>query len=157
MILFDDLLASTQVAQSGWLVEMPSASYFVGSQYFGDGHCTVGCGWCQPGQSLCHSGLDENGPSGCMLCMPWDTPDAEAQCAELVESCGGADDGDDTDSGDTGPDEPPDDPVADETSSSGSSGSGATDSGSTGSSDIDSGSTGSGEDGSERGLDETGA
>ena len=154
MISIDDPAASIPIGPHGWLVQAPSGSHFIGSQYYDDGHCSAGCGWCQPGQSLCHSGFDDDGLPGCMLCMPWDSPDPEAQCAQLIGACAGAGNGGDDEPGDPGPDEPPDEPVPDETSS-GDTGSedGA---GGMGSESGSGSSTGFGDTGDEPGLDETG-
>lgn len=151
MVLVDDPLASMQVGPGAWLVEVPTASHYVGSQHYDDGHCSAGCGYCQPGQSLCHSGAFAADVSGCMLCLPWGTPDADDQCAELLDVCVGAANGSDAESG--GSDEPPGEPVPDE-SSSGSTGS---DGGLGSSGSDDDGTTSSGDGGAEHGLDETGS
>jgi hypothetical protein len=151
MVPLDDPGASVELAPGGWLVEVTGSDY-VGSQHFGNGTCTVGCGWCQPGQSLCHTGLDENGSLGCMFCIPAGIDDPEVQCAQFLDACFGAGEAgsEATGTGDTGSE-----PGFDETGSD-SMGSGDTGSDDgpdeTGSDELTSSSTGL-----EPGLDETGS
>ena len=100
IVLDDDPEARIPIGANGWLVQVPSADHYVGSHHVEGEACSAGCGWCQPGQSLCQVRFDD-GASGCTLCLPWDTENPEAQCAELVEACNGAA-ADDTDAGETG-------------------------------------------------------
>lgn len=102
MILVDDPAASIGIGPSGWLVQVNSAADYIGSYQFEGDDCTVGCGWCQPGQSLCHSGVGEDGFPGCMLCLEAGTPDPGAQCALILEACNGAGDGGLDETGDDG-------------------------------------------------------
>lgn len=81
MILVDDPAASVGIGPGGWLVQVGSSADYIGSYQFDGDTCTIGCGWCQPGRSLCHSGFDENGLPACMMCIPADTPDPGEQCA----------------------------------------------------------------------------
>jgi hypothetical protein len=112
MILVDDPAASVGIGPGGWLVQVASSADYIGSYHFDGDTCTIGCGWCQPGQSLCHSGFDEDGLPSCMMCVPAETPDPGEQCAQHLQACMGAgDDGldetgaDDDTSSDEGLDE----------------------------------------------------
>jgi hypothetical protein len=87
MILADDPAAAVGVGPNGWLVKIVSSADYVGTYQFDGGNCTIGCGWCQPGQSLCYTGLDENGVPDCMLCIEGWVPDPGAQCALHVAAC----------------------------------------------------------------------
>jgi hypothetical protein len=82
--------ASIELGHGAWLIRVDGPGDYVGTYQQEGESCSVGCGWCQPGESLCHSGLDEDGvPRGCMLCLPHDTPDAEGQCMQFIEACHG--------------------------------------------------------------------
>ena len=90
VLLVDDPEVSVGVGPGAWLIQVSGSADYIGSYQHEGESCTVGCGWCQPGESLCHSGLDENGvPQGCMLCIPFGIPDLGAQCAQFMEACQG--------------------------------------------------------------------
>lgn len=73
----------------GVLVEVSSATEFVGSHYFGNDFCSVGCSWCEPGRSLCYTNASDPGGFGCGTCIAFDTPNIVEECAELLEACQG--------------------------------------------------------------------
>jgi hypothetical protein len=80
---------ATVELSGGVLVQVSRATEFVGSQYFGNDDCTMGCSWCAPGHSLCHTGPSDPGSPGCGTCMPLDTLNLVEQCTELLEACHG--------------------------------------------------------------------
>jgi hypothetical protein len=118
MTLIDDPAANIGVGPNAWLVQVSASADYVGTYQFDGDTCTVGCGWCGPGQSLCHSGLSEEGvPEGCMACIPFDAPDVGSQCAQFITACMGPDGGLDETGSDGGLDETGSDGGLDETGS----------------------------------------
>ncbi len=100
MIVADDPSVTVGVGPNAWLVQVSAEADYIGTYQFDGETCTVGCGLCQPGESLCHTGFDDEGLPECGLCIPWDTPNPGVECATFAASpacAGGADDG--TDSG----------------------------------------------------------
>lgn len=112
VVLIDDPQASVGVGPNAWLVSVQSSADWVGSYMYDGGTCTVGCGWCQEGQSLCHGGFDGNMLPNCYTCLPPDTEDIGEQCATFVAAACTApsdDDGGLDETGDDGLDETGDD------------------------------------------------
>jgi hypothetical protein len=72
-------------------VQVASSADYIGTYQLEGDTCTIGCGWCQPGQQLCHTGVNENGVPGCFMCLAGDVPDPGAECAAFlsVPSCAG--------------------------------------------------------------------
>lgn len=92
IILIDDPGATIGVGPDAWLVQVGAAADFIASHTVDDSTCSAGCGWCEPGQSVCHQGLDETGkPVGCLLCVAYGTPDPGVQCAAFMAVCDGLD------------------------------------------------------------------
>jgi hypothetical protein len=87
MILIDDPAASVGIGPGGWLVQVGSSADYIGSYQFDGDTCTIGCGWCLPGQSLCHAGFDDEGLPRCMMCVPSDNADPGAACAQHLAAC----------------------------------------------------------------------
>lgn len=110
VVLVDDPEASVGVGPNAWLVSVGSSADWVGSYEYDGGSCTVGCGWCAQGQSLCHGGFDEDMYPKCPLCLGAGVDDPGDQCATWIEACpeagddeGGLDEtGGDEDSGRNG-------------------------------------------------------
>lgn len=118
VLLVDDPAVSVGVGPNAWLIQVSGSADYIGSYQQEGGSCDIGCSWCQAGESLCHSGLDENGiPQGCTLCIPWGIPDLGAQCAQFMAACQG--DGLDETGSDGGLDETGSDGGLDETGSDG--------------------------------------
>jgi hypothetical protein len=93
ILLIDDPGASVSVGPNAWLARAGGEGTYVASDHFDGMTCTVACGWCQLGQSLCHQGFDDTDrPIGCMMCLPYDIADIEDQCATFIAACSGADD-----------------------------------------------------------------
>ena len=93
IVLIDEPGATVRVGPNAWLVKAGGEGSYVASRHFDGTTCAVACGWCQPGQSLCHQGFDDmDYPIGCMMCLPYDTPDIEDQCATFIAACNGVDD-----------------------------------------------------------------
>lgn len=89
LVLPDDPDAALELPD-GWLVQVSTPTEFIGTHYFSGDDCQVRCSYCEPGQSLCHADRDAEGlPAGCMVCLPFDTPDAADQCATFLTACGG--------------------------------------------------------------------
>lgn len=88
IVLIDDPAATVGVGPGAWLVQAATESDFIASYSTQGGECSAGCGWCNPGESLCHQGLDDNGAVvGCWMCLPFGTPDMGSQCAEFAAAC----------------------------------------------------------------------
>jgi len=101
IILIDDPGAAVGVGPDAWLVQVGAQADYVASYLAGDANCSAGCGWCQPGDSMCYQDLDENHiPVGCFMCLAYGTPDAGSQCAEFMAVCGALDE-----TGEGGPDD----------------------------------------------------
>lgn len=108
IILVDDPSASVGIGPNAWLVQVGAASDYVANYEFEGTTCSVGCGWCQPGESMCHQGFDEQGiPVGCMMCIAYGTPNMGAECAAFMAACDGLDEtgADDPGADETGADE----------------------------------------------------
>jgi hypothetical protein len=119
IVLIDDPSATVGVGPNAWLVQVATAADYIASYRPGGITCSAGCGWCKKGESICHQGFDESGtPIGCMMCVPYGTPDMGAQCAAFMDACEGLDE--------TGPDDDgADETGADETGTDSDSDSGA--------------------------------
>lgn len=92
MILIDDPGASVGVGPDAWLIQVGTEADYVASYQFEGATCSAGCGWCNPGESICHQGFDETGtPMGCLMCVPYGTPDMGTQCAAFMAACTGQD------------------------------------------------------------------
>lgn len=103
VILVDDPGAAVGVGPDAWLVQVSTEADYIASYQFDGATCTVGCGWCDTGESMCHQGFNENGyPVGCFMCLPYGTPDVGAQCADFMAACVGLDE---TGANDDGADE----------------------------------------------------
>ena len=90
IILVDDPGAS--VGPNAWLIEVGAQSDYIAAYQAGDATCSAGCGWCNPGESMCHQGFDENHiPVGCFMCIAYGTPDMGTQCAAFMAACDGLD------------------------------------------------------------------
>lgn len=92
IILIDDPGATVGVGPDAWLVQVGVEADYVASYQVDGATCSAGCGWCNPGESVCHQGFAENGfPIGCLMCVPYGTPDMGAQCAAFIAVCAGVD------------------------------------------------------------------
>lgn len=90
VILVDDPGAAVGVGPNAWLVQVGAEADYVASYQFDGTTCTLTCGWCEQGESVCHQGFNEGGyPLGCLMCVPYGTPDPGAQCAAFMASCAG--------------------------------------------------------------------
>jgi hypothetical protein len=88
VLLVDDPAVSVGVGPNAWLIQVSGSADYIGSYQHEGESCSFGCSWCQAGESLCHSGLDENGvPQGCTLCIPWGVPDLGVQCGQFMAAC----------------------------------------------------------------------
>ncbi len=102
----DDPTASVGVGPNAWLISASaSADWITWASFEGD-ECTIGCAYCQQGQSLCHAGFDDANLPICGACFEGDAETAGAACAAFVDAClagggGGVDEtgGDDGDGG----------------------------------------------------------
>jgi hypothetical protein len=102
VVLVDDPVAAAGVG-GGVLVNVSASADWVGSYEFDGGECTVGCGWCQPGQSFCYKDYDEDGRPTCGLCLGPEVADQATACADFLLACQGIDPtGDPDTSGDAG-------------------------------------------------------
>src|SRR5690606_10427202 len=90
MVLIDDPAAAVSVGPGGWLVQVSSSADYVGTHHYEGDSCTVGCGYCAPGQALCFADQDEDKVPECVSCMSADMPDAHEQCALFVQACADA-------------------------------------------------------------------
>jgi hypothetical protein len=92
IILIDDPGASVGVGPDAWLIEVRTQADYIAAYQVGDATCSAGCGWCNPGESMCHQGFNESGvPVGCFMCVPYGTPDLGTQCAAFMAGCSGLD------------------------------------------------------------------
>lgn len=92
IILIDDPGATVGVGPDAWLVQVGAEADYVASYQSDGATCTAVCGWCEPGESVCHQGFAENGvPLGCLMCVAYGTPDIGAQCAAFMTACAGVD------------------------------------------------------------------
>lgn len=92
IILVDDPGASVGVGPDAWLIQVGAQADYVAAYQAGDATCSAGCGWCNPGESMCHQGFNEDGiPVGCFMCVPYGTPDMGTQCAAFMAACAGLD------------------------------------------------------------------
>ncbi|MCX4239103.1 hypothetical protein [Paraliomyxa miuraensis] len=88
LILMDDPAATVSVGTGAWLVMLHSEADYIGMYSYENGECLGHCGWCEAGQIMCHGGLtEETGEARCVLCLPYDQPDAGEQCAVYVAAC----------------------------------------------------------------------
>lgn len=104
-IRVDDPQASVEIGPNAWLVSVSGSPNWVGSSASGGVDCTFGCGYCPPGESLCHGGLDDAGVANCYTCFKDDGRDSVGirdACANYVEvACEGSGP-DETGSGEAG-------------------------------------------------------
>lgn len=89
MLLIDDPKGSVGVG-GGVLINVSSSADYVGNYQFDGGSCTIGCGWCQPGQSFCFKEFDDDGFPVCGACIE-PGENAPAICEDFLLACQGTD------------------------------------------------------------------
>jgi hypothetical protein len=89
MLLIDDPKVSLGVG-GGVLINASSSADYIGNYHFDGGSCTIGCGWCQPGQSFCFKEFDDDGFPVCGACIE-PGEDAATVCEDFLLACQGTD------------------------------------------------------------------
>jgi hypothetical protein len=87
VILVDDPSGSIDIGGIGFLIDADADANWVGDYEFDGGDCTVGCSWCDTGQSLCHGGFDSNGQIQCALCLNPAEGDVVQTCTDWLREC----------------------------------------------------------------------
>lgn len=86
-VLIDDPEATIGVGPGAWLVRVDSETDYVGTYNHVDEDCDVACGWCLPGQHMCHTGRDAQGEVDCWACIDLGTPNPGMECVAALEAC----------------------------------------------------------------------